>query len=75
MKNVQFFKIYFIYIFLVRPLMSVASVAAERFAEIGETLNKRMESIDSKLDFLIKERQETNTILKNIVIAIESLKK
>lgn len=54
--------------------MSVAA-QTERFAEIGETLNRKMESIDSKLDLLIEEKKETNSILKSLVQAIQDLKK
>ncbi|XP_031344729.1 uncharacterized protein LOC116171854 [Photinus pyralis] len=50
---------------------TIAAQASRRFAEIGETLNSRMESIDSKLDVLIAEKKESNKILKCLVAAIE----
>ncbi|XP_072385943.1 uncharacterized protein [Diabrotica undecimpunctata] len=58
----------------VQPAKSAAQ-AATKFVEIGEVLNQRMESIDSKLEQLIQEKKETNSILRNIVTAIENLRK
>ncbi|XP_050503602.1 uncharacterized protein LOC126882661 isoform X2 [Diabrotica virgifera virgifera] len=63
--------------------------AAAKFAEIGEGLNNRMDSIsqkldslieskrqsNAKLDLLVETRKETNTILKSIAAALENLKK